>query len=54
MEIVSKERNIDEKFYVGTTAGALPGKALVMFDPRLGIAVDVFPCENGHAQERSL
>lgn len=38
----------------GTTAGALPGKALVMFDPRLGIAVDVFPCENGHAQERSL
>ena len=25
-----------------------------MFDPQLGIAVDVFPCEDGHAQERSL
>ena len=32
----------------------LPGKALVVFDRRLGIAVDVFPCEDGHAQERSL
>jgi Transposase DDE domain len=38
----------------GTNAGALPGKALVVFDPRLGLAVDVFPCEDGHAQERSL
>jgi hypothetical protein len=38
----------------GTQAGALPGKALVVFDPHLGIAVDVFPCEDGHAQERSL
>jgi hypothetical protein len=25
-----------------------------VFDPQLGIAVDVFPCEDGHAQERSL
>ncbi len=38
----------------GTSAGPLPGKALVVFDPQLGIAVDVFPCEDGHAQERSL
>ena len=38
----------------GTRAGALPGKALVVFDPQLGLAVDVFPCEDGHAQERSL
>jgi len=38
----------------GTRAGALPGKALVVFDPELGIALDVFPCEDGHAQERSL
>jgi hypothetical protein len=37
-----------------TRAGALPGKSLVVFDPELGIAVDVFPCEDGHAQERSL
>ena len=32
----------------------MPGKALVVFDPRLGIAVNVFPCEDGHAQERSI
>jgi hypothetical protein len=38
----------------GTSPGALPGKTLVVFDPQLGIAVDVFPCEDGHAQERSL
>jgi len=38
----------------GTRAGALPGKSLVVFDPALGIALDVFPCEEGHAQERSL
>jgi IS4 transposase len=38
----------------GTRAGALPGKSLVVFDPELGIALDVFPCEDGHAQERSL
>ena len=37
-----------------TAAGALPGKSLVVFDPELGIAIDVFPCEDGHAQERSL
>jgi hypothetical protein len=37
-----------------TKAGALPGKSLVLFDHELGLAVDVIPCENGHAQERSL
>jgi hypothetical protein len=37
-----------------TTAGALPGKSLVLFDQELGLAVDVIPCEDGHAQERSL
>lgn len=36
------------------SAGALPGKSLVVYDPILGIPVDVFPCEDGHAQERSL
>lgn len=36
------------------TAGALPGKSLVVYDPVLRIPVDVFPCEDGHAQERSL
>ena len=37
-----------------TKAGALPGKSLVIFDPELDIAIDVIPCEDGHAQERSL
>jgi IS4 transposase len=35
-------------------AGALPGQTLVVLDPSLGLAVDVVPCEDGHAQERSL
>jgi IS4 transposase len=37
-----------------TAAGPLPGKSLVVFDPQLGLAVDVFPCADGHAQERAL
>jgi Transposase DDE domain len=32
----------------------LPGKSLVVLDPQLRLAVDVLPCEDGHAQERSL
>jgi IS4 transposase len=35
-------------------AGPLPGKSLVVYDPLLRVPVDVFPCEDGHAQERSL
>lgn len=35
-------------------AGALPGKSLVVFDPVLGLVTEVFPCEDGHAQERAL
>lgn len=35
-------------------AGALPGKSLVIYEPALEMATDVFPCEDGHAQERSL
>lgn len=35
-------------------AGALPGKSLVVYEPAVGVATDVFPCEDGHAQERSL
>lgn len=36
------------------SAGALPGKSLVVYDPVLRIPFDVFPCPDGHAQERSL
>jgi len=34
--------------------GALPGKSLVVYEPAQGLVTDVFPCEEGHAQERSL
>lgn len=32
----------------------LPGKSLVVLDPVRRLAVDIFPCEDGHAQERRL
>lgn len=35
-------------------AGALPGKSLVVYEPMAGLVSDVFPCEDGHAQERSM
>jgi IS4 transposase len=35
-------------------AGPLPGKSLVVYEPMLGLVRDVFLCEDGHAQERSL
>ena len=35
-------------------SGPLPGKSIVVLDPSLGLAIDIFPCEDGHAQERSL
>ena len=38
----------------GIGAAALPGKSLVIYEPQLEMATDVFPCEDGHAQERAL
>jgi IS4 transposase len=35
-------------------AAPLPGQALVVLDPETRLVTDVFPCEDGHAQERSL
>lgn len=35
-------------------AAPLPGHALVVLEPEIRLATDVFPCEDGHAQERSL
>lgn len=35
-------------------AGPLPGQALVILDPDLMLATDMIPCEDAHAQERSL
>lgn len=38
----------------GVGGAALPGKSLVVFDPERRLMRDVFPCEDGHAQERRL
>jgi IS4 transposase len=35
-------------------AAPLPGHALVVLDPETGLILDAFPCEDGHAQERTL
>jgi IS4 transposase len=35
-------------------AAPLPGQALVVYEPALGLVTDAFPCEDGHAQERAL
>ena len=36
------------------SGAALPGKSLVVMDPERRLMLDVFPCEDGHANERSL
>lgn len=46
------EHRIEELRTIGDAP--LPGKALVVLDPVLKLATHVFPCEDGHAQERSL
>src|SRR3954464_12261782 len=50
--LAGTEHRLKELRTIG--AGALPGQALVVLDPRLMLATDVIPCEDGHAQERSL
>ena len=37
-----------------SAAGALPGHTLVVLEPEYQLATDVFCCEDGHAQERSM
>lgn len=34
------------------SSAPLPGKSLVVLAPQLRLAVEIFPCEDGHAQER--
>ncbi len=46
------EHRLEELRTIG--AAPLPGKALVVLDPELKLATKVVPCEDGHAQERSL
>jgi IS4 transposase len=50
--LAGTEHRLKELRTIG--AGALPGQALVVLDPRLMLATDVILCEDGHAQERSL
>ncbi len=50
--IEATEHRIEELREIG--GGALPGKSLVIYEPELEMATDVFPCEDGHAQEHSL
>lgn len=38
----------------GFRGAAMPGQSLVVFDPDLGLVVDLEPGEDGHAQERTL
>jgi IS4 transposase len=50
--LAASEHRIEE--LRGTWAAPLPGKILVVLDQELMLADDVFLCEDGHAQERSL
>jgi len=50
--IAASEHRLKELRQIGSAP--LPGQSLVVLDPCLMLAVDVFPCEDGHAQERSL
>lgn len=38
----------------GVRGAALPGHSLVVFDPDLELVLDLVPCEDAHAQERTL
>lgn len=50
--LAATERRLD--VLRGSKAGPLPGHALVVLDPALMLVTDMIPCEDGHAQERSL
>jgi IS4 transposase len=38
----------------GFRGAALPGQSLVVYDPDTDLVVDMLPCEDGHAQERTM
>jgi hypothetical protein len=50
--LAATERRIEELRALGSAP--LPGFALVVLEPDRMLATDVFPCEDGHAQERSV
>lgn len=50
--LAATERRLKE--LRGRKAHALPGFSLVVLDPRRRLVLDVYPCEDAYAQERSL
>jgi hypothetical protein len=50
--LAATERRIEELRTIGSSP--LPGFALVVLEPDRMLATDVFLCEDGHAQERSV
>jgi IS4 transposase len=50
--LAATERRLKETR--GRKAHPLPGFSLVVLDPQLRLVLDIFPCEDAYAQERSL
>lgn len=50
--LAATEHRLDE--LRGTREGPLPGQSLALLDAQRDLIVDLVPCEDGHAQERSL
>ena len=50
--LTSTERRLDA--LRGCSAGPLPGQSLVVLEPDVLLATHMIPCEDAHAQERSL
>jgi hypothetical protein len=50
--LTGTEHRLEELRY--TKQAALPGQSLVVLDPLRDLVCDVIPCEDAHAQERSL
>jgi IS4 transposase len=50
--LAATEHRIEELRTLGS--GPLPGQALVVLEPDRMLVSDVFPCEDGHAQERRI
>jgi hypothetical protein len=52
--IIDEVGGRNDPWLEGYRAGALPGHSLVVLDPERMLITDVVPCEDGHAQERSM
>ena len=54
MATASKPVSIASRSCATPRVGPCRANRLVVYEPAQGLVTDVFPCENGHAQERSL